>query len=194
MKNFRHHKKISFLFLITFLSSFVYWVLTTTQNQNPIPNQSQIPNDSESQIIYGTARVIDGDTIEINHNRIRLIGIDAPESKQKCLDKNYFEYLCGEVSTAFLKKLIDDQTVECSSGGKDIYQRYLGNCKLGKININYEMVKNGMAIIYNLKDADDELKNLESTAQNKKLGIWQGAFEEPKSYRKKNRHKQYHKD
>ncbi len=141
----------------------------------------------------GTARIIDGDTIEINKNRIRLIWIDAPETKQKCLDKNYFEYLCGEASTAFLKKLISNKTVECSYGEKDIYNRFLGNCKLGEMNINYEMVKNGMAIIYNLKDADEELKNLEAEAKNKKLGVWQGAFQDPKDYRKKNRHKQYKK-
>ncbi len=194
MRKFNHKKSSSLLVLIAFLSSFFYWVFIATKNPNPAPTPPSIQNNSELQTISGYARVIDGDTIDINHNRIRLVGIDAPETKQKCLDKNYFEYLCGEVSTAFLKKLISNKTVECSYEEKDIYQRYLGNCKLGEMNINYEMVKNGMAIIYNLKDADDELKNLENTAQKKKLGIWQGAFQEPKDYRKKNRHKKYNKD
>jgi endonuclease YncB( thermonuclease family) len=187
MKKFRHHQKSSFVLLITFLSSFFYWVFVATQNPNKTPSQQPTSNNQQSEVISGIARVIDGDTVDINKNRIRLIKIDAPESKQKCLDKNNFEYLCGEVSTAFLKKLISNKNVDCYYEQKDIYKRYLGDCKLGEMNINDEMVKNGMAIIYNLKEASEELKNLEAQAQNNKLGVWQGAFEEPKQYRKKHR-------
>ncbi len=188
MQKFRHQKKSAFLLLVSFLFSFIYWIFDATKNPNQTPTPQTIEN-SQSTSISGAARVVDGDTIEINKNRIRLVLIDAPETKQKCLDKNYFEYLCGEVSTAFLKKLIANKNVDCSYEEKDIYNRYLGKCKLGEMNINYEMVKNGMAIIYNLKDADEELKRLEADAQNKKLGIWQGAFQEPKDYRKKNRNR-----
>ena len=72
---------------------------------------------------------------------------------------------------------------------KDIYNRFLGSCNLGNLDINKEMIKNGMAVIYNLKDTDAESINLESRAKNKKIGIWQGAFLEPKQYRKQNRNK-----
>ena len=37
-----------------------------------------------SKEINGTATVIDGDTLKINHEKIRLFGIDSPEIKQKC--------------------------------------------------------------------------------------------------------------
>ena len=40
--------------------------------------------NSQSEIISGSAVVTDGDTIKINNNKIRLFGIDAPEKKQLC--------------------------------------------------------------------------------------------------------------
>ena len=67
---------------------------------------------SSEKIILGNAKVIDGDTIKINDNKIRLFGIDAPEKKQMC-EKNFLtisflsfkkKYPCGEISTEKLKK------------------------------------------------------------------------------------------
>ena len=187
MKIIFSHKNISYFFLILFFCGFFYWlkIAITIQKQ---PNESIVINQNPStQTIFGIAKVVDGDTIKINNNRIRLSGIDAPESKQKCLDKNYYEYFCGQISTIFLQKLIDGKEVRCQYSEQDIYQRYLGICVFEKININDEMIKSGMAIIYNPKEASDELKNLENEAQNKKIGIWQGAFQEPKQYRKTHR-------
>ena len=42
----------------------------------------------ELMILSGIAKVIDGDTIKINSDKIRLFGIDAPEQKQLC-NKTY---------------------------------------------------------------------------------------------------------
>jgi endonuclease YncB( thermonuclease family) len=193
VNKFLHQKIISNLLLATLILGFFGWIFVTIKNPNK-PQNSQIKpfkklpkKTPKEQIISGIAKVIDGDTIIINEKRIRLIGIDTPETKQKCLNKNNFEYFCGNMATIFLKKLIKNNKVECSSAGEDIYKRHLGVCKLGKININHEMVRGGMAVIYNLKEASEDLRKMEKDARNKKLGIWQGAFEEPKQYRKKNR-------
>ena len=190
MKDFSTQRIISFFLPIIFSFVFFYWVLIVIQN--PIKTKQEQPSINKkltSQTISGFAIVVDGDTIKINKNRIRLMGIDAPETKQKCLDKNYYEYFCGEVSTNFLKKLIGNKNVECKYEKKDIYNRYLAWCKMSEININHKMVQQGMAIIYSLKEASVELKNLEAEAKNKKLGVWQGAFMEPKEYRKKVNHR-----
>jgi endonuclease YncB( thermonuclease family) len=189
VRKLNHKKAFPLFLLITFLSAFIYWILTALENGGQIPQTITETENKPITTISGIAQVVDGDTIKINKERIRFVGIDAPESKQKCLDKNYYEYLCGEISTEFLKKLVNGKKVECQYQERDIYNRYLGVCKIGTVNINYEMVKNGMSIIYNLKEADGELKRLEAEAKRKKLGVWQGSFQEPKDYRKKNRHK-----
>ncbi len=184
-----HQKEhlISFILLV-FLFCFFYWIFFASETSNR--SDTSLKKDfTESEMISGYARIIDGDTIDINKNRIRLAGIDAPEKKQRCLSKHNDEYLCGETSTKFLKELTHGKKVECFYGEKDIYNRYLGDCRVGEIQISNEMVKNGMAIIYNLKDADEGLKDLEKYAKNKQIGVWQGAFEEPKQYRKKNKQK-----
>lgn len=53
--------------------------------------------------ITGSATVTDGDTIKINGERIRLEGIDAPETHQTCKDAGGRNYDCGVVSTAALR-------------------------------------------------------------------------------------------
>jgi len=55
--------------------------------------------------ITGKAHIIDGDTISIGKTKIRLHGIDAPETKQTCLDHTNTPYMCGKASTAFLRSL-----------------------------------------------------------------------------------------
>lgn len=182
-KNPINKKRTSKLLLTIFFTTFTYWIFSEYQ-ESPKP---LIDSDSQLSNLSGFAKVIDGDTIIINKNRIRLNYIDAPEVKQKCLDKNYFEYKCGETSTSFLKKLVEGKNLQCSFEKKDIYNRYLAVCEFDDVNVNYEMVKNGMAVIYNLKEADEELKSLERKAQKQKIGIWQGSFEEPKEFRKKKR-------
>lgn len=185
-----YKKHLSIITLISLLIIFIGWILDVV---NFIPAEKRILTEplefSTSQIISGTAYPVDGDSIKINKESIRLIGIDAPEFKQKCLDKNYFEYNCGEISTKFLNNLIKGKNIICYYEQKDIYNRYLGICYLNKININQEILKNGMAIIYNPATADKHLKQLELEAKTNKIGIWQGPFLEPKEYRRKNKHK-----
>ena len=57
----------------------------------------KVKSEEVVKVISGQARVIDGDSIEINNKKIRFLGIDAPELKQECL-KDSISYFCGEVS------------------------------------------------------------------------------------------------
>jgi endonuclease YncB( thermonuclease family) len=141
-------------------------------------------NFSFAKTINGKPRIIDGDTIHIKSNKIRLHGIDAPETKQTCKIDNE-EWYCGKQSTKELKKLINKQNVECVINDVDIYNRYVAICYVDEININQWMVKNGWAIAYRYYSKD--YINEEEYADDNKLGIWKSKFIEPYLYRKKNK-------
>ena len=138
----------------------------------------------EFQVVYGEAKVIDGDTIHIGKNKIRLHGIDAPEKNQKCVFNNK-DWECGKNSTLALREMIENSPVICRINDVDRYKRYIAVCFSDKKSLNKMMVKNGWAIAYRYysKDYIDE----EFIAKRKKLGIWRGTFEEPYIYRKNNK-------
>ena len=136
------------------------------------------------KIIEGKPIIIDGDTIHIGKNKIRLHGIDAPETNQKCtLDEETWN--CGIQSTLALKNFILDKEVYCEIIDIDQYKRFVGICFVDNKNMNKYMVRNGWAIAYRYYSTlfveDEEI------AQKQKSGIWQGMFIEPYLFRKKNK-------
>tara|TARA_Y100000768_G_C23942023_1_gene665596 strand:+ start:893 stop:1372 length:480 start_codon:yes stop_codon:yes gene_type:complete len=141
-------------------------------------------NQAYGKTIYGKAKIVDGDTIHIGNNKIRLHAIDAPEIKQRCT-KDGRKWKCGKESTKFLKNLIGNNQIQCVTTGKDKYNRYIGVCYRDNIDLNSEMVINGWAIAYKYY-SDDYIKE-EKIAKSKKVGIWIGEFDEPYLFRKKNK-------
>ena len=153
---------------------------------------TQILNGAE---IYGTPRIIDGDTVHINGKKIRLEGIDAPEIKQKCkkpllqissligfqLSKSY---PCGFTSTKKLINKIGTSRIKCISSSKDKYKRYLATCYKKNINLNKWMVRNGYAVAYKRYSKDYMID--EEYARENKLGLWEGSFMMPENWRKLN--------
>ena len=78
------------------------------------------------KIIEGKAIIIDGDTIHIGKNKIRLHGIDAPEIKQTCKIEDKI-WNCGIESSLALKKLILDNNIICVVADIDRYKRYIAH-------------------------------------------------------------------
>ena len=133
-----------------------------------------------SEEIYGKVRIIDGDTIEINNEKIRFSGIDAFEKKQKCNRKDGTEYACGEIAISILSMIISDQSVRCIKEKKDRYKRWLSICYIGKLDINENMVSLGYAFNYMSK----KYKSAENDAMKVSAGAWSGKFIYPWKWRK----------
>ena len=134
--------------------------------------------------------VTDGDTIKIGKENIRLFGIDAPEIKQICRNKNNKPYACGEISKHYLALLLikQNQNIYCYYSERDRYNRIIGECFLGAIsafNINANMVFTGQAVAY-LKYSKKYLID-QNHAKDSKWGLWAGTFEMPEEWRKKNK-------
>ncbi len=132
--------------------------------------------------VTGHARVVDGDTIAVNGQKVRLHGIDAPEKAQKCAAAHGLSWACGRASKRFLQSMIGRQKVSCKLHKKDGYGRWIGTCFLKRTNLNKKMVRSGMAWAFR-KYSRDFVRE-EKQAERKKLGIWKVKSQPAWEYRK----------
>jgi Micrococcal nuclease (thermonuclease) homologs len=135
--------------------------------------------------VLGTASVIDGDIIEVHGQRIRLSGIDAPESRQLCQDASGKDYRCGQKAALALADKIGRQTIRCVGKATDRYGRLVAVCYLKELDLGAWLVSEGLAIDYRKYSLDylDE----EDRAREQRKGLWQGQFVEPWEWRRAKR-------
>ena len=98
-------------------------------------------------VVRGPARVIDGDTLDVAGERVRLEGIDAPEIKQSCplAGQPNGTWPAGRVAAKALRGWVRDREVACRQTGRDRYGRMLGRCRAGGIDLNAAMIRHGLA-------------------------------------------------
>lgn len=132
--------------------------------------------------ITGRATVIDGDTLDIRGTRIRLHGIDAPESAQLCKDAAGLDYRCGQRAALALSDRIGTATITCEARDTDRYGRTVAVCRRAGDDLNAWLVAQGHAIAYRRFSA--EYVPQEDAARAAKRGIWAGTFEEPQDWRR----------
>ena len=132
--------------------------------------------------ITGQASVIDGDTIEVAGQRIRLHGIDAPESRQLCR-RDGERWRCGKDATSALKAFLGSRPVSCEELGRDRYRRVVAKCTVDGVDLGEWMVSQGWAVAYYLYSY--EYSRAEQRAKSAPRGIWAGEFDKPWEWRKR---------
>lgn len=128
--------------------------------------------------LSGQARVADGDTLRLRGDRIRLVGLDAPELDQTCAGADGATWFCGRESSRRLRELVNDKKVTCATEGRDRYGRYLGRCKVAGVDIGATLVAEGLAVA-----SFPSYGTEETLARREKRGIWAGRFDQPRQWR-----------
>ena len=128
-------------------------------------------------------KIIDGDTIHLNNEKIRFTGIDTPELKQTCSKNNEIIY-CGIQARQLLINKIGKNKVKCVREGKDQYKRTLAECFVNDLSLSKFLVREGYAFAY--RKYSKKFIEDENFAKNNNMGMWSMKFEYPWDWRKKN--------
>jgi len=131
--------------------------------------------------LSGTALIVDGDTITISGNKIRLSGIDTPEKHQTCR-KAGVTWRCGYKATETLRRWTYTKEVRCIGDTKDRYGRLIANCFVDGYNVNARLVYEGLALAY--RKYSKQYVPEEDKARAAKRGMWAGEFVAPWDWRK----------
>jgi endonuclease YncB( thermonuclease family) len=134
-----------------------------------------------AESLAGQASVIDGDTIEIHGQRIRLLGIDAVESRQRCI-RGGRDWNCGKDSAFALADRIGRSAIDCRGVERDRYGRLVAVCFKGTEDLNRWMVEQGWAVAYRRYSTD--YVAAEAAARAAGRGLWSSRFDMPWDWRK----------
>ena len=125
----------------------------------------------------GTARASDGDSLVLQGDRVRLVGIDAPELDQVCWDGDGAQWRCGRAAREELAARLAAGPAECQPRGEDKYGRTLASCSVGGTDLGAHMVERGLAL------STEGYGAQERTARSDRRGLWQGRFIDPRTWR-----------
>ena len=130
--------------------------------------------------LVGTARVIDGETLEVAGQEVRLFGIDAPEPDQTCRWPNK-EIPCGRVAATALMDLVAGARVECRLRGEKRDGLEVASCDADGFDLSGNMVHTGWALAD--RGVSEAFVATEENARAAKRGLWRGEFVPPWEWR-----------
>lgn len=150
----------------------------------PMPGITAGNASGSASPLVGRASVIDGDTIEIHGERIRLNGIDAPESDQACEDGDGKAYRCGARAADILDRFLKASSpTRCDFVERDQYGRFVGDCfRADGASVQAALVRNGWAMDWP-RYSGGAYAAAEAEARAERLGMWAGTFQPPWEWR-----------
>ena len=132
--------------------------------------------------LVGQPSIIDGDTLEIHGTRIRLWGIDAPETTQLCRGDDSQQYRCGAKSANDLDAFIAGRPVSCIPISLDQYRRTVATCSVDGVDLGEWLVRTGLALDWP-QYSKGKYAAAQRDAEHAGRGIWAGSYVEPWLYR-----------
>ncbi len=171
------YQRLSSLFTTSFLLFSIGVIIALSGRIDPGAGAAQ----SSSRPLTGrVVGVSDGDTITVlgpdrRQYKIRLNGIDAPESSQEF----------GQVSKQNLARLVHGRQVRIEWEKQDRYERVLGRVFLDQTDINLEQVRQGLAWYYRAYERDiapadrQRFDRAEQEARSSRRGLWRSATPTP---------------
>src|SRR3979490_2702512 len=132
--------------------------------------------------LTGQASIIDGDTLEIHGTRIRLWGIDAPESNQLCRGDDSIQYRCGAKAASGLESFLNKRPMDCVSVSLGEYRRTVAVCSIDGVDLAEWLVRNGLALDWPLY-SKGKYDKAQSEADHAGRGIWAGRYVAPGLFR-----------
>jgi len=146
---------------------------------------------SAEDLFAGPATVIDGRTLEVQGQRLRLTGIDAPDLGQPCAWPNK-QIDCGNVSRTALLDLVAVGEVRCTATATATAATAVtavttgfrpARCQSGGFDVAANMVHTGWAVT--APDGPPGYRATEAKARAGKRGLWKGQFEMPWIWRRR---------
>lgn len=139
------------------------------------------PASARETELRGVGYAVDGDTLDVAGQRIRLATIDAVESSQMCTRNDGAEWPCGQAAKAFLANLLAAGEVRCIPTGKKTYNRFVAFCRVNEKDLGAAIAENGFGVNDNTYGKQYLIHQL--AANRAKRGIWSGEFQLPKDFR-----------
>lgn len=164
------------------LSQWVIRAILTVALVLTMPFSMDAPH-ADSNLVQGRASVIDGDTIEVQGQGIRLWGVDAPERWQPCYLADGADWRCGQEAAFALADWLGARPL-CQVVDVDRYKRLVAVCEVEGDQVSAWLVRHGWALDYE-RYSHGQYADEQRLAQEEKLGVWQGEFVPPWEWRRK---------
>jgi endonuclease YncB( thermonuclease family) len=158
--------------------------LTLLSPSAPLPRVVYGPPPEASRLA-GQAVAIDGDTLAMGTERLRIHGIDAPEMDQAC-ERAGARFACGPAARDAMAAILGGGMLSCTQLDTDRYQRRIVRCRDAQgRDIGAELVRQGWALAFTRFSSDYVAQEAEARAAGR--GLWQGRFDAPWDWRARQR-------
>ncbi len=137
--------------------------------------------DSNLKDPTGAVEVVDGDTLLVGGQRVRLYGIDAPETGQYCATKHDQPFDCGRLSARALRLFLSGAKVRCKARGRLPDGGVLAQCFAGRNDLAHQMTVVGWAVAH--PETGAAYRRGELAALATKEGLFKGKFIPPWEWR-----------